>query len=557
MIPLAVHIDNLTVIMFLMVTFIATLIHIYSMGYMNDDPGYPRFFTYLSLFCFSMLGLVASANVFMVFIFWELVGVCSYLLIGFWYEGKKNSDAANKAFIVNRVGDIGMLIGLGLIWTSFGTFDIHQLNRSLRDETGRLNIEAADSQGTAVVTLHDPETGQTLKNDVSGKPLQIPFWALTLAGLGIFAGCVGKSAQFPLHVWLPDAMAGPTPVSALIHAATMVAAGVYLVGRFFPLFTPDVQLYIAYTGGITSLHRGHDRGGADRLQEGARLLDREPARLHDARARSRWLGRRAVPPLDACVLQGAFVPRARGASITRSTPTRCRCSVGCGEDADHSLHHACGERSRFPGCPCSADFIRRTRSSLLRSTSSSGNTGRNTSCSSCSPPSVPRLTAFYMFRMWFLVFAGTPRGYPAGDHGHGGHHDHHQHGNPYDHALRSPPIMTWPLMILAVPTIIIGYPFTILPVSTSDIAKPVLERMLEYGEPVVRQVHVESIHQSHLLAMGASILILAVGVGLGILFYAPPLPYVFRRRQDARIAAGAAGGIYKLPRSQVVFRRAV
>ena len=143
--PLGVYIDNLAVIMFLMVTFIATLIHIYSMGYMHDDPRYPRFFAYLSLFCFSMLGLVASANVFMIFIFWELVGVCSYLLIGFWYEEKKNCDAANKAFIVNRVGDVGMLVGLGLLWTSLGTFNINEINRGLRDATGQLNtVQAAD-----------------------------------------------------------------------------------------------------------------------------------------------------------------------------------------------------------------------------------------------------------------------------------------------------------------------------------------------------------------------------------------------------------------------------
>ena len=127
-----VYIDNLSVIMFLMVTFIATLIHIYSIGYMHDDPRFPLFFAYLSLFCFSMLGLVASANVFMIFIFWELVGVCSYLLIGFWYEEKANCDAANKAFIVNRIGDVGMLVGLGLLWTSLGTFNFQEINQGLR-----------------------------------------------------------------------------------------------------------------------------------------------------------------------------------------------------------------------------------------------------------------------------------------------------------------------------------------------------------------------------------------------------------------------------------------
>ena len=250
-IPLGVPIDNLAVIMFLMVTFIATLIHIYSMGYMHDDPRYPRFFAYLSLFCFSMLGLVASANVFMIFIFWELVGVCSYLLIGFWYEEKKNADAANKAFIVNRVGDVGMLVGLGLLWASLGTFNIHEINQGLRDDAGQAQSRRRRQRGDATSSSSRPRDGQVMIDEVTGRPRQIAFWVLTLAGLGIFAGCVGKSAQFPLHVWLPDAMAGPTPVSALIHAATMVAAGVYLVGRFFPLFTADVLLYIAYTGGIT------------------------------------------------------------------------------------------------------------------------------------------------------------------------------------------------------------------------------------------------------------------------------------------------------------------
>src|SRR4029079_4949618 len=127
-IPLGVYIDNLAVIMFLMVTFIATLIHVYSIGYMHRDVRFARFFAYLSLFCFSMLGLVASSNIFMIFLFWELVGVCSYLLIGFWYEEKVNSDAANKAFVVTRIGDVGMLVGLCLLWTSLGTFNFAEIN---------------------------------------------------------------------------------------------------------------------------------------------------------------------------------------------------------------------------------------------------------------------------------------------------------------------------------------------------------------------------------------------------------------------------------------------
>jgi NADH:ubiquinone oxidoreductase subunit 5 (subunit L)/multisubunit Na+/H+ antiporter MnhA subunit len=205
-VPLGIAVDNLTAIMFLMVTFIATLIHIYSMGYMHDDPRYPRFFTYLSLFCFSMLGLVASSNVFMIFMFWELVGVCSYLLIGFWYEEKPNSDAANKAFIVNRVGDVGMLVGLGLLWTTLGTFSFQEINQGLRNERGLNQVSLPE--GDEVVQWIDPETHQVKIDRATGQPRQISFWMLTLAGLGIFAGCAGKSAQFPLHVWLPDAGVG-------------------------------------------------------------------------------------------------------------------------------------------------------------------------------------------------------------------------------------------------------------------------------------------------------------------------------------------------------------
>ncbi len=249
-VPLGVRIDNLGAIMFLMVTFIATLIHIYSIGYMHDDPRFPRFFCYLSLFCFSMLGLVASSNAFMIFIFWELVGVCSYLLIGFWYEEKVNCDAANKAFVVNRIGDVGMIVGLGILWINLGTFDFKEINEGLRGSEGSLH-GVSTIKGSEVVQLINRGTRQVETNPITGEPRQIPYWLLTIAGLGIFAGCVGKSAQFPLQVWLPDAMAGPTPVSALIHAATMVAAGVYLVGRFFPLFTPAALLYIAYTGGLT------------------------------------------------------------------------------------------------------------------------------------------------------------------------------------------------------------------------------------------------------------------------------------------------------------------
>ena len=199
-IPLEIRIDNLAAIMFVMVTFIASLIHVYSMGYMKEDSRYPLFFTYLSLFCFSMLALVASANIFMIFMCWELVGVCSYLLVGFWYEEKKNGDAANKAFVVNRVGDIGMLIGLGLIWTQFGTFNIADINKAMsapeiRDQNldGRITYASSVSnvdEGTVKLTV--PGETSTAGIAAASTEKTIPYWVLVVAGLGIFAGCVGR-----------------------------------------------------------------------------------------------------------------------------------------------------------------------------------------------------------------------------------------------------------------------------------------------------------------------------------------------------------------------------
>ncbi|MDG2388308.1 MAG: NADH-quinone oxidoreductase subunit L [Planctomycetaceae bacterium] len=271
------YIDTLTLVMFTMVTFIATCIHIFALGYMADEltddyvdhqahysngkhvhrPGrFYKFFAFLSLFCFSMLGLVIAGNIFQVFVFWELVGVCSYFLIGFYVERKSASTAANKAFIMNRVGDFGFLIGLMVIWTSFGTFKFAEpdlantdkpagLFQMIRGTDGELDVD----NEAGVVYLQDGH-GERLKT-AEGNEASMPYWLLVVAGLGVFGGCIGKSAQFPLQTWLPDAMEGPTPVSALVHSATMVAAGVYLAGRFYPMFTPEVLLVIAYVGAIT------------------------------------------------------------------------------------------------------------------------------------------------------------------------------------------------------------------------------------------------------------------------------------------------------------------
>jgi NADH-quinone oxidoreductase subunit L len=219
-IDFGLHFDPLSLLMMLVVTGVASAIHIYSWGYMYDDPGFARFFACLSLFTFSMLGIVLANNFVQLFIFWELVGVSSYLLVGFWFERPSAADAGKKAFITNRLGDFGFILGILTIWATFRSLNFESLHEA--------------------ITAHPDAFGA----------------GATLAGLLIFCGAMGKSAQFPLHVWLPDAMEGPTPVSALIHAATMVAAGVYMLCRvIFILDVPGsyaLQI-ISWIGGFTAL----------------------------------------------------------------------------------------------------------------------------------------------------------------------------------------------------------------------------------------------------------------------------------------------------------------
>ena len=209
-------VDELTACLLIVVTTIGLLVHVYSIGYMSHDPGYWRFFAYLNLFMFSMLLLVLASNFLAMFVAWELVGLCSYLLIGFWYRKQSAGLAAKKAFIVNRVGDVGFILGIMLIFVSLGTLDI----REVIERIGELDATT-----------------------------------ITIISLLLFAGAMGKSAQFPLHVWLPDAMEGPTPVSALIHAATMVNAGIYLVARSNPIYAhaPSALVIVAAVGIFTAI----------------------------------------------------------------------------------------------------------------------------------------------------------------------------------------------------------------------------------------------------------------------------------------------------------------
>ena len=215
-IQLGFLIDNITIVMLLVVALISTMSHIFSIKYMEGDPHYSRFYAYLSLFTFSMNGIVLSNNLMLLYMSWELVGLSSYLLIGFWFEKQSAADAGIKAFLTNRVGDIGFFIGIMLLFTAFGSVLYSDIFYGI-------------SQGGLSGTM------------------------LTLAGIGLFIGAMGKSSQFPLHIWLPDAMEGPTPVSALMHAATMVAAGVFMMVRLFPIMSPDALVIVAYVGGFTAL----------------------------------------------------------------------------------------------------------------------------------------------------------------------------------------------------------------------------------------------------------------------------------------------------------------
>ena len=280
----SLKIDTLTAVMLVVVTTVSSLVHLYSVGYMHEDDSRPRFFAYLSLFTFAMLTLVTSGNLVQMFFGWEGVGLASYLLIGFWYKKPSANAAAIKAFVVNRVGDFGFALGI------FGLFFVFHT----------VNLDALFAAAPSAV-------GKTFS--FAGHDVDI----LTTLALLLFMGAMGKSAQFLLHTWLPDAMEGPTPVSALIHAATMVTAGVFMVARLSPIFelAPDALKFVTLIGVDHGVLRRDRRPRAERHQARHRLFDLLAARLHVRRLRHRRLWRRHLPSLHARLLQGAPVPRRR------------------------------------------------------------------------------------------------------------------------------------------------------------------------------------------------------------------------------------------------------
>ncbi len=452
------YIDSLTLVMFTMVTFIATCIHIFAIGYMKDElteeyedhevhtshghftrPGrFHRFFAYMSLFCFSMLGLVLAGNIFQVFIFWELVGVCSYLLIGFYIERKSASTAANKAFIMNRVGDFGFLIGLMILWTWCGTFQFADSPTSgdaglftmIRGNDGKLDVSEDGRQ----VFLRDA-SGHRLEQD--GQSRSIGYLLLIAAGCGIFAGCIGKSAQFPLQTWLPDAMEGPTPVSALVHSATMVAAGVYLAGRFYPVFTPEVLLVIAYIGCITLFIAATIAVVATDIK--------------------RVLAYSTISQLGYMMLAigvggwGAGLFHLVTHAFFKSLMFLCSGSVIAGCHHVQEMPRMGGLRHKMPitaytmliGVVAIAGLAIPvlniglsgfySKDAIVASALAYSNLNPVHSLLFFTPLVTAGITAFYMFRLWFLTFAGEPR-------------DHHV----YDHCHESPRVMTTPLIVLAI-----------------------------------------------------------------------------------------------------------
>jgi NADH-quinone oxidoreductase subunit L len=389
---LGIEIDNLAAIMMVVVTLVSALTHLFSLAYMKGDVRYSRYYAYLGLFSFSMLGIVLSNSILMMYIFWELVGVCSYLLIGHWYEKKSASDAGKKAFIVTRVGDFGFFIGILIVFTQLHTVLFKGIFAGVAD------------------------------GDLSG-PL------LTAAGILIFCGAVGKSAQFPLHVWLPDAMEGPTPVSALIHAATMVAAGVYLVARVYPMLTGDALTVIAYIGVITAF-----------ISATIAITQNDIKKV---------LAYSTISQLGY-MMTGLGVGAYSAGFFHLVTHAAFKAGLFLGSGSViYAMHHEQdmrqmgGLRRKMPitywafvifslsisGIPFTSGFL--SKDSILGGTLAYGRLSGNYFIPIVAY-GVVFLTAFYMFRLIVMTFHGEPR-------------DQHK----FEHAKESPAVMTIPLIVLA------------------------------------------------------------------------------------------------------------
>ena len=402
-------VDRLSILMLLVVTGVGLMIHIYSYGYMHGDKGFSRFFASLSLFTFSMMGIVFATNFFQMFIFWELVGLSSYLLIGYWYEKPSAADACKKAFLTNRIGDFGFLLGIIILWTVLGSVQFGDLQGAIAQNKAALGTLA------------------------------------TIAGVLIFMGAMGKSAQFPLHVWLPDAMEGPTPVSALIHAATMVAAGVYMLCRVFFLYTatPAWPEALNFLNGITALEIIAWIGGITALLAALIAVQQNDIK--------RILAYSTLSQLGYMIMSvGLGGTTASMYHLTTHAFFKALLFLGAGS-VIHAMHHEQdiwrmgALKKRMPKTfwtflfgtlalagvwPLSGFY---SKDEVLAAAAHGNGVLFGVAVL------VAVLTTFYMFRLVFVVFYGPEKSESA------------------SHAHESPAVMTTPLILLAIPTVIAGF----------------------------------------------------------------------------------------------------
>jgi len=421
-------VDGLTAMMMCVVTFVSLMVHLYTIGYMQDDDGYIRFFSYISLFTFSMLMLVMSNNMLQLFFGWEAVGLVSYLLIGFWFNRPTAIFANMKAFLVNRVGDFGFILGIGLIAAYAGT----------------LNYGEAFAKADQLAAITFPGTGWML---------------ITVVCICLFIGAMGKSAQFPLHVWLPDSMEGPTPISALIHAATMVTAGIFMVARMSPLFElSDTALsFILVIGAITTLFMGF-----------LGVIQNDIKRVVAYSTLSQ-LGYMTVA-LGASAYSVAVFHLMTHAMF-KALLFLGAGSVIIGVHHNQDMRWMGGLRKYMPitwitsligslaliGTPFFSGFY--SKDSIIEVVKESHLWGSGFAYFAVLASVF--VTAFYSFRMYFLVFHGkerydqNPDAHHHDDHGHDDHHDAH-HGSSKPH--ESPWVVWVPLVALAIPSVVIGYP---------------------------------------------------------------------------------------------------
>ncbi len=408
-VEIGLRLDPLSLLMLLVVTGVGTMIHIYSYGYMKEDRCMGRYFGSLSLFMFSMLGIVLSNNLVMTFIFWELVGVSSYLLIGFWYEKPSAADACKKAFITNRLGDFGFILGIILVWATLGSVSFDELQQRL--------LKAPEAWGGVAA----------------------------IAGLLIFCGAMGKSAMFPLHVWLPDAMEGPTPVSALIHAATMVAAGVYMLCRVFFLFGAHTiwPEFLSFLNGWSALDIISWIGGFTALIAALMAVQQNDIK--------RILAYSTLSQLGYMVMAvGLTGPTAAMYHLTTHAFFKALLFLGAGSviyacHHEQDIWHMGGLKKKMPvtfwtfllgtlalcGVPPLSGFY--SKDAVLATAS------EHSVFLFIIAALVALLTTFYMSRLVLVTFFGANRS----DHA--------------DHAHESPKVMAWPLVILAVPTVLAGF----------------------------------------------------------------------------------------------------